>query len=256
MKRRNWTKDELILAFSLYLKLPFGKMHRNNPDIIYLSKIINRTPSAVAMRLSNFASLDPFHQQRGVKGLTGGISICQPIWDEFINNREELLFKSENILANKENIDIEIKYSDILKDTHNLRGEIKERLVKTRVNQSVFRKIILSTYKTKCAISGIDIPQLLIASHIIPWSHNEKERLNPSNGICLSMLYDKAFDIGLIGIKKDYKVVVSNKIKHNSKKDYYKTYFKHIENQEIFLPERYLPKAEFLEYHLDTIFQK
>ncbi len=256
MQRRNWTKDELILAFSLYLKLPFGKMHRNNPDIIYLSKIINRTPSAVAMRLSNYASLDPFHKQRGIKGLTGGISVCQPIWNEFINNREELLYKSEHILANKENTDLEIKYQDILKDTKNLKGEIKERIVKTRVNQSVFRKIILSTYTQRCAISGIDIPQLLVASHIIPWSQNEKERLNPSNGICLSSLYDKAFDIGLIGIKKDYTVIISDKIKNKSKMDYYNIYFKNIENQKIFLPERYKPELKFLEYHLDTIFQK
>ena len=62
MIRRNWTKDELILTFALYLRLPFGKMHHNNPDVIYIAQLINRTPGAVAMRLGNFASLDPYHQ--------------------------------------------------------------------------------------------------------------------------------------------------------------------------------------------------
>lgn len=254
-ERRNWTKNELILAFALYLKLPFGKLHRNTPQIIELAAIINRTPSAVAMRLSNFASLDPYHQERGVRGLIGGISICQPIWDEFIDNKEELIYKSELLLANKQNIQIENKYSEILQDIKGLKGETKERVVKTRVNQSVFRQIILSNYSVKCAISGINIPELLVASHIIPWSANVDERLNPSNGICFSSLYDKAFDKGFIGVKNDYTIILSQKLKENSSENYYKKYF-NIGGVRLALPEKYLPKKEFLEYHLDTIFLK
>ena len=72
----------------------------------------------------------------------------------------------------------------------------------------------MSNYSAKCAISGIDIPELLNASHIIPWSKNTKERLNPANGICLSKLYDAAFDKGLIGIKKDYSIILSKRIKY------------------------------------------
>lgn len=255
-ERRNWTKDELVLAFALYLKLPFGKMHRNTSEIIELAGIIDRTPSAVAMRLSNFASLDPYHQERGVKGLTGGISICQPIWDEFIDNKEELIYKSELLLADKQNLQIENKYSYLLEDTKELKGETKERIVKTRVNQSVFRQIILATYSNKCAISGINIPELLVASHIIPWSENIEERLNPSNGICLSNLYDKAFDKGLIGIKNDYSIILSDKIKTKSTESYFSRFFNFIDGAKLALPERYLPKREFLEYHFDTIFQK
>ena len=110
MIRRNWTKDELILAFALYLRLPFGKMHHNNPDVIYIAQLINRTPGAVAMRLGNFASLDPYLKERGIKGLTGGISVCQPIWDEFFNNRDNLIFESERILAEKEKQTLDRKY--------------------------------------------------------------------------------------------------------------------------------------------------
>lgn len=57
--RRNWTRNELILTFNLYCKLPFGKLHRLNPQIINLSNLISRTSSAVALKLVNFASLDP-----------------------------------------------------------------------------------------------------------------------------------------------------------------------------------------------------
>lgn len=253
-KRRNWTKDELILAFALYLRLPFGKIHRNTPEIIELAGIIGRTPSSVAMRLSNFASLDPYHQERGVKGLTGGASICQPIWDEFIDNKEDLIFESELLLARKQNLQIENKYSYLLRDIKELKGKTRESIVKTRVNQWVFRNIILSNYSNKCAVSGINLPELLVASHIIPWSRNIDERLNPSNGICLSSLYDRAFDKGLIGVKKDYTIILSKKIKVKSKENYFEKFFA-MNGRKLILPQRHLPNKEFLEYHLDNIFQ-
>lgn len=255
MKKRNWTREELILAFNLYLKLPFGKMHKGNPEVINLSRLINRTPSAVAMRLANFASIDPFHQKRGVVGLTGGSKQCQPIWDEFNKNRAELIYESERIIAEKEKSTIEDKYANILQDISKYQGEERVRAVKTRINQNVFRQIILGSYSGRCAISGINIPELLNASHIIPWSINKQERLNPENGICLSKLYDAAFDIGLIGIKPDYSIILSTKIRDQSTEAFYDRYFSFISGAKITLPERYKPRKEFLKFHLDTIFK-
>lgn len=227
MKEGNklWTREELILALNLYLKLPFGKIHSRNPEIIHLANLIDRTPNSVAMRLTNFASVDPFHQARGVKGLEGGKRQVQPIWDEFSNNREELLFESERILAEKENTQIEEKYANALEDIRDLKGEYKIRAVKTRVNQSLFRKIVIANYDGKCAITGIDIPDLLLASHIIPWSKNEHERLNPANGICLSPLYDRAYDKGYIGIKENFEIVVASTIKEKHSLEYHTRYF-------------------------------
>ena len=255
MERRIWTREELILAFSLYLKLPFGKLHHGNPEIIHLAQIIDRTPDAVAMRLSNFASVDPYHQQRGIKGLTGGLKQVQPIWNEFINNKEELLFESEKILADLEKQTIETKFAEILSGTENMKGETKIREVKTRVNQNVFRQIVLANYNSKCAITGIDLPDLLVASHIIPWSKNEEERLNPENGICLSALYDRTYDKGLIGITEKYQILISNELKSNEKKEYYPLAFGSLSSITLQLPQKYLPKKEFLQFHLDTIFR-
>jgi len=255
MKRRLWTRNELILAFNLYLKIPFGKMHRGNPDIVKLAKLINRTPSSVAMRLTNFASIDPFHRSRGISGLPGGAKQCQPIWDEFTEKKEELIFESERILAEAENQTIESKFFYVLKNIDSFEGKEKLREVKTRVNQNVFRQIVLTNYSTRCAISGIDIPELLNASHIVPWSKNADERLNPSNGICLSKLYDAAFDKGLIGIKEDYSIVLSKRIRNCESKQFYEKYFSYLSYTKISLPERYKPNKEFLAFHLDTIFQ-
>ncbi len=256
MPKNLWTREELILAFNLYLKLPFGKMHKRTPEIIALANLLGRTPSSIGMRLGNFASVDPFHQQRGIGGLKGGMNQVKPIWDEFFLNQEELIFLSEKILAAKENTSIESKYQELLFDIKDLKGETVTREVKTRVNQSVFRQIVLANYASKCAISGINIPQLLMASHIIPWSANEKERLNPENGICLSPLYDKAFDKGLIGINTNYEIILSKDLKAKNTTAFYFNHFASIENLKISEALKYLPKKEFLEYHLDTIFQK
>jgi putative restriction endonuclease len=148
----------------------------------------------------------------------------------------------------------ETKFAEILSGTENLKGETKVREVKTRVNQNVFRQIVLANYNKKCAITGIDLPDLLVASHIIPWSQNEVERLNPENGICLSTLYDKAFDKGLIGIDTDYKIVLSSEIKGRTTKNFYYDYFGKIEGKPIRLPQKYLPKREFLEWHSYNIY--
>lgn len=256
MPKNLWTREELILAFNLYLKLPFGKMHKQTPEIIELAALLGRTPSSIGMRLGNFASVDPYHQERGVGGLKGGMNQVKPIWDEFFDNQEELIFQSEKILAEKENTSIENKYHELLFDIKDLKGETVTREVKTRVNQSVFRQMVLVNYASKCAITGIDIPQLLLASHIIPWSANEKERLNPENGICLSPLYDKAFDKGMIGINQNYQVVLSTAIKSKMNSSFYQNHFANIENMKINEPLKYLPKKEFLQFHLDEIFQK
>lgn len=90
--RKLWTKDELILALNLYLKLPFGKLHSRTPEIIHLAHLLGRTPSSIAMRLNNFASVDPYHQQRGIGGLPGGKKQVEPIWKEFINDKQALLY--------------------------------------------------------------------------------------------------------------------------------------------------------------------
>lgn len=256
MIKKLWSREELILAFNLYLKTPFGKMHSTNKEVIHLAHLIGRTPNSVALRLVNFASVDPVLKARGIKGMDGGKKVVQPIWDEFFNNQEELIFLSEEILAKKENSSIEGKFKELFWSIKELKGEVKLREIKTRVNQNVFRQIVMANYSGKCAISGIDLPELLFASHIVPWAKNEQERLNPENGICLSALYDKAFDKGLIGVNEQYQILLSEKIKKRKNKDFYGQYFASLENKSLILPQKYLPRKEFIQYHLDMVFEK
>jgi len=256
MKRINWTRDELIIAFSLYLKIPFGKIHHSNPEIISLANLLGRTPSSIAIRLSNFAHVDPYHRDRGVVGMSAGANVVQPIWDEFIQDKESLLFESERIRAEKENSTIENKYASILEGTAHLEGESRIQEIKVRVNQDVFRQIVLNNYNSKCALTGIDIPDLLIASHIIPWSKNVHERLNPENGLCLSALYDRAFDRGLIGFNSNLEVVFSDQLKAKHKAPFFQKHFGDIEGKQLDSAVKYSPRIEFLDYHMMSIFRR
>ena len=257
MARVLWTHDEMILVLNLYLKLPFGKMDRRTPDVIHLANIIGRTSNAVALRLVNFASYDPQLQQRGISGMSHGGRKCGEYWNEFINDREKLLFESERILAQREGTTIEKKFEQEIRDIpQGIVGETKVREVKTRVNQNIFRQIVLANYDGKCALTGIDLSELLVASHIIPWSENEKERLNPENGICLSSLYDKAFDKGLISFTNNQQVLFSFRLKENVGKDYYIRYFEPIRDAVLVTPRKYHINPQFLEWHRDCIFNK
>jgi putative restriction endonuclease len=146
-----------------------------------------------------------------------------------------------------------ITYFDIAKE-----GEDVDSQTKRRKGQDFFRRMILANYGGRCALTGIDIPELLFASHIIPWRDklHKKERLNPRNGICLSALYDKAFDKGLIGFDPDMRTVLSKRIRENESKEYYNEYFAPIDGRKLFLPSQYIPEPSFLEWHMDNIFQK
>ena len=112
---------------------------------------------------------------------------------------------------------------------------------------------MLANYEGKCALTGIDLSELLVASHIIPWADNEQERLNPENGICLSSLYDKAFDKGLISFTNEQRVIFSIRLKENVGKEYYAKYFEPIENATLVTPRKYHINPQFLEWHRDCI---
>lgn len=93
---------------------------------------------------------------------------------------------------------------------------------------------------------------MLVASHILPWSKNEQERLNAENGICLSTLYDK----GYVGINEKYELLFSKTLKSKTKEPYHEKYFTPLNGSKIKLPAKYYPNKEFLQYHLDMIFKR
>ena len=261
MERRNWTREETILAFDLYCRTPYGRIHANNPDIVGLAKIIDRSPAAVVRKMGNLAHFDPVHQARDVKGLSHASKLDPIIFYEFYQNIEELSFQAQNIIAQKKGIHIEqLLDEEDSSYVYNIpEGTYRKSVVKQRIGQSSFRHAVLNAYNNRCCITGLSIPELLIASHIKPWADcNEKnERTNPCNGLCLNAFHDKAFDKGLITVTpNDYRIIISQKLKYAEMDEDIKAWILKYENEKISMPSRFYPQSEYLEYHNDVVFKK
>ena len=246
---RKWTDDQLKLAFYLYCQLPFGKLHSKNQIIIKMASFLGRTPSALAMKLVNFASLDPAIKSTGRKGLGNASLSDHKIWDLFHNNWIGLAEECETILH-----DDKIILSEEDNDQINYLGETHDSIVKVRLGQNFFRKSVLASYENICCMSDVCIPELLIASHIIPWSINKENRLNPSNGLCLSAIHDKAFDKGFLTVLPDYSINVSSKISNYDNNSEQMKLLLNLNGKTIRFPSKFLPEKSFLEWHNKNIF--
>lgn len=244
---RNWTEHELLIAMNLYCRLPFGQFDQSNKHIRDVAAKMERTPSSLSMKLCNLASLDTYHQERGVVGLKGASKLDRKVWDSFQQDWSGMADKSEEAFESlMEETQVVVPISGI--QIPNGSSEV-ERTVKTRRLQTFFRNAVLASYESRCALTGLAIPQLLIASHIIPWSENETRRADPTNGLCLNVLHDKAFDRHLITFDEDYRLVVSSALKGRDVPEFQSTNFVKIEGSALTLPHRFAPDLEALEEH-------
>jgi putative restriction endonuclease len=168
------------------------------------------------------------------------------VWNEFFEDWESMAYESEKKaeeIRTEEDTALKQDFPD---------GRTRDATVRARVNQNFFRKMILASYNSKCCITGLPVEKLLVASHIIPWAEDSKNRLNPQNGLCLNALHDKAFDCGLITIDKSYRVVLSKEIAAFDETD--AGLIRHSGGVQITLPNRFVPTQDFLEYHRQNVF--
>jgi len=216
---KRWTRDELLLALNLYHKLTFGQLHARQPAIITLAKKMDRSANSLAMKLSNLASCDPVLKLRGIKGLPGASNLDREVWSEFHDNLNEAAPASEEAMRQlfgvSEGSELEVLPKEgirIRKLPHDGPTEAVAN-VKIRRGQEYFRDAVLNNFGGRCGISGLAVRDLLIASHILPWSQHPTERLNIRNGLCLSRLHDAAFDRYLISFDTKLRLLLSPRIK-------------------------------------------
>jgi hypothetical protein len=128
------------------------------------------------------------------------------------------------------------------------------RLVRTRRVQAFFRSAVLASYEFRCAVSEIEIPELLNASHIIPWNVDVGRRADPRNGIALNALYDRAFDRGLITFDESMRLVLSKRLSKLPIPRLQQQAFQEIEGRKLRMPQRFAPAPASLAYHREHIF--
>lgn len=252
--RTPWTRQQLLAAFEIYCcRLNFGSFHSRNPEIVRFASAIGRTPSALAMKLSNIASLDPLIVSSGRVGLKSASSADRAMWEEMSHDWENFS------LQLKENLDA-LGLSDVPPANNLIDGPLEssptgwDRTVTTtsRVGQTFFRAAVLSAYNHTCCITGLSVPQLLIASHIVPWRIDPANRVNPRNGLLLSALHDRAFDVGLLTINADMTVRVSPE---SPRDEFFASAVKAYEGCPIRMPEKFAPHPEFLQYHREYVYR-
>ncbi len=253
----NWTTEQLKLAFNLYFQTPFGKLHRTNPEIVHLAQLIRRTPSALAMKLVNFASLDSSITDSGRKGLSGASALDRKIWKEFHQDWEGLALECAELrqqLAHGQPFSSSSVRDEPEDDLTDFSGETRLAIVRQRIKQDFFRRTVLASYRNRCCISGISEPRLLVASHIVPWSQDKANRLNPRNGLCLSAIHDKAFDNHLFTLSEDWRVILSAQLKA-SRDSFVQEVFFPAEGTQIELPDRLKPDQSLVAAHRQCTLQ-
>lgn len=247
-----WNRQETILAFELYCRIPFRLTKRTTPEVIELAGMIGRTPSSVARKLGNFGSFDPKLQEQGISGLANASKLDREVWDSFKSDWETLVYEADSI---KQRLTIESQTSPIASDSAafaNLPSATEVvRTRRERVGQQFFRESVLSSFNSRCCITGLNVPECLIASHIVPWSVRSESRLDPSNGFCLSATIDRLFDRFQMTIKQDFTVQFSSHLRQSNNSEVRRLVSTY-DGATVAEPDRFKPKPEYLGYHNDV----
>jgi putative restriction endonuclease len=245
----DWSREEHIIAFNLYNRIEFGTIHMRNPEVIELAALLGRRVGSASRKLANFSRLDPFHRERDVRGLEHGSKGEERVWNEFAKHPEELAFESATLLAARLGRPVE-EIAEVEESELPPAGIERQALVKLRVNQSFFRKRVLSAYEFRCCVTGLTARPLLVASHIVPWAEDAAHRLNPKNGLCLNALHDRLFDRRFMWVDTNFVIQFSkNLFEVDLASKPTVDWLMSFGGKSLLLPKNFRPDAGFLAKH-------
>lgn len=257
MPTDRWTEEQTQRALYLYFQMPFGRLHHRAPEIIALAREMGRTPSSIAMKLSNFASLDPAITSTGRRGLQGASAQDRRVFADFYGAWDRLVSVVSDASAGQ--VELEPSVPAFAEEGTPFRGfegpSETERSIAIRRGQAFFRQSVLANYEEQCCVTGIADQRLLNASHISPWQSDIENRHNPANGFALSATFDRAFDRGLITIDEDLRVRVSHELLESAS-DRTRTYFARYHKVPIRRPTRFEPDLALLAWHNNFVFER
>ena len=250
-KGKPWTREDVIIAYALYCVIPFSKVNNSNQTINYAASIMERSPASLKMRICNLAALDPDFLATGRAGLASVANLDREVYAEFSSDWQRLSSTAEELLG--------LPIFDIAEPIYN--GPDKRRRktyaeISDKQARRFFRKSVIAAYEGRCCISGMTIPQMLIASHIKPYavSDIQTERANPANGLLLNAFYDRAFDQGLMTVLPDLTILISDQVKEVYTDERTREWLYAIEGTKIKRPARFAPNRDLLAYHNEYVF--
>ncbi len=244
-----WTRDQLILAFELYCRIPFQRTKANDQRVRQLAAMLGRTPASVARKLGNFGAFDPQLAARDISGLTHGSKLDKAVWDQFHHDWAGLVIRAHEI---RNELEPGERVEQALVQPHGPSERIVT--VKQRLHQAFFRDAVLSSYNFRCCVTGLPVAECLFAGHIIPWSVDERRRADPTNGVCLSGTFDRLFDSGLVTIEDDLTLCVSKRLRGMVDRPVAEIIAAR-HGQKIIPPSRFYPDADCLRWHRENVFK-
>lgn len=254
MAVNRWTEAETKQALYLYFQLPFGQLHSGNSEIVALASAVGRTPSSIAMKLANFASLDPKITETGRKGLVGATALDRQVWAEFHSDWTRLIMDAEALSPSTSPIGNDLKEEATAFVHEPFVGPTTiTATIEQRVGQNFFRRAVLANYDNRCCVTGISDIRLLNASHIMPWSADQTNRHNPRNGLCLSATFDRAFDRGLMGVDEAGRARFSAKLLESDSAET-RSFFRPYDGKPLLEAVRFDPDPAFLQWHHENCF--
>lgn len=252
----DWTREEVVLAFDLYCRIPFARTKANNPLVKELAQLLSRSPGSVARKLGNLGSFDPVLRNANISGLSNTSKLDEQVWNEFHADWSGLVMEADRIrMARCGVAEASGRIEECWDEQCELPVGPSERtvLAKQRVHQTFFRAAVLSAYNGTCCVTGIPLQECLRASHIVPWARDERFRADPTNGLCLSATFDRLFDTGLMTIDADFRVMFAPYVLL-SEDAAIKKYFSNLQGNRICLPQRFRPAADRLAWHRENVF--
>lgn len=250
-KGKPWTREDVIIAYALYCVIPFSKVNNSNQTIKDAAAIMERSPASLKMRICNLAALDPDFLATGRAGLASVANLDREVYAEFSSDWQRLSSTAEELLG--------LPIFDIAEPIYNGPDRRRRKTyaeISDKQARRFFRKSVIAAYEGRCCISGMTIPQMLIASHIKPYavSDIQTERANPANGLLLNAFYDRAFDQGLMTVLPDLTILISDQVKEVYTDERTREWLYAIEGTKIKRPARFAPNRDLLAYHNEYVF--
>jgi len=253
-----WSREETLFALHLMLKVPFCKVHGRNEEIIVASELLgSRTPDSVKMKVFNLFSCLPEPVRGNPVGLVRASKMDEEIVAEYLRDPERIMIESTKVAA--QYYSRGGKIFPYVKDALSLASTENVAWLAEGISRTLFREKLLSTYDSRCCVTGLANEDFLSAIHIKSWGHSDHaERIASSNGLLLNSLHNKAFGEGLITVTDDRQVLLSPRIRGVFPKSDTEDFFEAYENKAIRVPSSDVdaPNSAFLKWHRENVFQK